>query len=190
MLLVDQGQEWLGEILAPEPWEERPDYQTAPGVVELPDPDLARLRYHLWRRVLGPELKDSWAPLLLGRTSRALFLALRGWPEAAAPRTAQVTLPGCQTARELEAVLAAGKQAGWREEFVDLLTGVLAATGQFAELQAAAMRLAAFTAQTLEPGWPFPPLNRWTLEIWAPEGAGSGEGPVLCWTMAAETQKK
>jgi len=182
MLLVDQGQEWLGEILAPEPWEDRPPYQAAPGVEEVPDRDLARLRYHLWRRVMGPHLQDPWAPLLLGRTSRALFLALWGWPEAAPPRTVQVTLPGCQNAGELAAVLAAGEKAGWREEFAGLLTAALAAAGQFPELEAAAGRLAAFAAQTLEPGWPLAVTCRWTLEIWAP--VDPEEVPVMCWDTA------
>jgi hypothetical protein len=187
MLLVDQGQEWLEEILAPEPWEEQPSYRPAPGVGELPDPDLARLRYHLWRRVMGPHIQDPWAPLLLGRASRALFLALRGWPEAPPPRTVQVALPGCQTGEELSAVLAAGDQAGWRQEFGELLSAALAAAGQGPDdLEAAAARLHNFAVQTLEPGWPFASTFQWTLEIWA---ADPEERPVLVWGASAGARK-
>jgi hypothetical protein len=185
MLLVDQGQEWLGEILAPEPWEEGAPYQPVPGVLEMADPDLARLRYHLWRRVMAPHLKGPWAPLLLGRNSRALFLALRGWPEADAPQMVQVPLPGCRDAQELAAVKEAGARAGWQEQFTELLTATLNATARFPELKAAAERLAAFAAETLMAGWPFPVTWKWVLEIWAPAPADTEEGPVLCWSGAA-----
>ena len=70
LLMVDQGQEWLKDILAPEPWEERPSFGPVPGVQEMVDPDLARLRYRLWERIMAPHLKDPWVPFLLGRTSR------------------------------------------------------------------------------------------------------------------------
>jgi hypothetical protein len=185
MLLVDEGQEWLGKILAPEPWEEKPAYQAVPGVVELADPDLARLRYHLWQRVMAPHLQDPRVPLLLGRTSRALFLALRGWPEADAPRMVRVSLPGCQGAQELAAVQAAGEGLDWQGQFGELLAGALTAAARLPELQAAAERLNAFAAQTLEPGWPFPVTWKWVLEIWVPAVADTEEGPVLCWSAAA-----
>src|SRR5512143_293558 len=81
LVLVDKGQEWLGEILAPEPWDDQPRFGAVPGVPEMVDPELARLRYLLWRKVMAPRLQEEWTPFLLGRTSKALFLTLRGWPQ-------------------------------------------------------------------------------------------------------------
>jgi hypothetical protein len=73
-LLVDQGQDWLQDILKPEPWDDRVSYGPVSGVAETVDPELAKLRYRLWLRVMAPETPDQSVPLLLGRASRPLFL--------------------------------------------------------------------------------------------------------------------
>lgn len=184
LLLVDRGQEWLGEILAPEPWEDRTTFGPVPGVEEIVDPELARLRYLLWERVMAPYLQDPWVPLLLGRTSRALFLTLRGWPEWTGLKKAQVSLPGCRSAGELLAIQRQMELTPWLERFGELLTTVLAAATSFQELQAAAQELKSFVEGTVAPQWPLPLTLRWDLEIWAPEPATTGEGPVICWSGA------
>ncbi|MBM4296052.1 MAG: hypothetical protein FJ126_14280, partial [Deltaproteobacteria bacterium] len=65
LLLVDKGQDWLQDILKPEPWEDRPAFNV-PGVGEMVDPELAKLRHRLWLRVMAPYLEGDYAPLLLG----------------------------------------------------------------------------------------------------------------------------
>ena len=91
-LLVDQGQDWLQDILKPEPWDDRASYGPVSGVAETVDPELAKLRYRLWRRVMAPETPDQSVPLLLGRASRPLFLTLKGWPDWTALRKVQICL--------------------------------------------------------------------------------------------------
>jgi hypothetical protein len=187
LLLVDKGQEWLGEILAPEPWEDRVDFVPVPGVGEMVDPELARLRYVLWRRVMASHLKEPWAPLLLGRSSRSLFLTLRGWPQWTGLKKVQVSLPGCRSAAEWTAVRDAQGTAQWLKEFVERLTAVLtAATADFAGLEAAAQNLEELVAESVTPQWPSPPTWKWDLEIWTPEGKDAEIGPVLCWSGAGQ----
>ena len=62
LLLVDQGQDWLQDILKPEPWDDRASYGPVSGVAETVDPELAKLRYRLWRRVMAPESRTSRSP--------------------------------------------------------------------------------------------------------------------------------
>ena len=184
LLLVDQGQEWLREILSPEPWEERVTFGPVPGVGEMVDPDLARLRYLLWRRVMAPHLQDPWVPLLLGRTSRALFLTLRGWPEWTDLKMVQVSLPGCRSVGEWLEVRGEDGIGQGLERFGELLGALLTAVAGFQNLQAAAQELKAFVEDEVVARWPSTLTWRWDLEIWAPEKAAPEKGPVLCWSGA------
>jgi hypothetical protein len=184
MLLVDRGQEWLGEILTPEPWEERQSFGVVPGVGETTDPELARLRYLLWQRVLAAGVEEPWAPLLLGRSSRALFLTLKGWPEWTDLKVIEVPLPGCRSKEEWQEVKKA--LGRWQEEFGELLAGLLAAAKNLPDLEGAAHKLEEFVNETLMPRWPFPEVWKWDLEIWSPGSPESEaeERPVLCWAGA------
>jgi hypothetical protein len=184
MVLVDQGQAWLKDILAPEPWEERPAFGPVPGVEEMVDPDLAKLRYHFWRRVMAPYLHDSWAPLLLGRTSRALFLTLKGWPEWTALQKLEILLPGCRSAAEWTAVAGEKGVPPWQREFKDRLADVLQGASDPEKLLAAARELNRFVEDELAAHWPRPEVWRWELEVWAPEGSAEAEQPILCWAGA------
>ena len=54
------------------PGTSRVSFGPVAGVAETVDPELAQLRYRLWRRVMTPETPDQSVPLLLGRASRAI----------------------------------------------------------------------------------------------------------------------
>ncbi len=183
LVLVDKGQDWLGEILAPEPWEDRPRFGPVPGVGEMVDPDLARLRYLLWRRVMAPRLQEDWAPLLLGRTSKALFLTLRGWPEWAELREVGVSLPGCRSLAEWTKVEAELGGLQWQANFSELLAALLAAA-ESDDFAAPAAQLQEFVDSTLLSRWPSPQPWKWDLEVWAPAEGEDDLGPVLCWAGA------
>ena len=181
--MVDQGQEWLKDILTPEPWEERQSFGQVPGVQEMVDPDLAKLRYRLWRRVMAPHLEDPWAPFLLGRTSRSLFLTLKGWPEWTGLRKVQVSLPGCRSAEELSRVCANGAEPPWRRRTFGLLGSLLETAAEDQEdLEAAAQELEEFVADKVVAEWPFPVIWNFDLEVWVPDA--EDETPVLCWPGA------
>ena len=60
--LVDRGQEWLKDILTPETWEEPSGFSPVPGIPEMVDPELAQLRYALWRRVMAPHCRTPGFP--------------------------------------------------------------------------------------------------------------------------------
>ncbi len=185
LLRVDRGQAWLQEILTPEPWEEGPKPEPGPGLTEMVDPELAVLRYRLWRRVMAPFLQAPWAPLLLGRTSRAIFLALKGWPQWTLIKRVQVSLPGCR--REEEWTAIQGGSPEWRKDFQALLMAALAAAaaGDLEKLRDAARELNRFGEDNLAPRWPASPPWRWDLEIWARDPEEEAEpAPVLCWTGA------
>lgn len=183
LLLVDRGQEWLGEILAPEPWEEKVTFGPVPGVGEMVDAELARLRYLLWRRVMAPYLQERWVPLLLGRTSRPLFLTLRGWPEWTDLKKVQVSLPGCRSAAQWLAVPGEAEKPQWLSEFGELLAALLDAAASSQDLHPPAQELQDFADHRIAPHWPSAPVWKWDLEIWAPKPA-TEEGPVLCWSGA------
>ena len=183
-LLVDQGQDWLQDILKPEPWDDRMSYGPVSGVAETVDPELAKLRYRLWRRVLAPDLQNQSVPLLLGRASRPLFLTLKGWPDWTALRKASLSLPGCRNGDEWLKVAGEAGQPPWQERFVDLLTALLTAAADNQELQAASRELQEFVADEIEVNWPLPAVRHWDLEIWGPDGAPEANGPVLCWGTA------
>jgi hypothetical protein len=178
--LVDQGQDWLKEILTPEPWEDKPSFGPVPGVAEMVDPDLAKLRFALWQRVMATFLEDSWAPLLLGRTSRSLFLTLRGWPEWTTIKQVQIPLPGCRSAEEFVKIAGADGKPAWLTEFRELLEAVLTAADDEENFQAATDELQEFVDVRITPQWPLPEVWLWDLEVWTPDGGT----PVLCWRGA------
>ena len=184
MLLVDQGQQWLGEILAPEPWEEKSTFGPVTGVGEMVDTDLARLRYRLWQRVMAPYLQNAWVPMLLGRTSRPLFLTLRGWPQWTDLKKVQVSLPGCRSEAEYRAAQGDNEKPQWAERFAELLAALLAAAANSQDLEAPAQQLQEFVDHTVTAQWPLPLSFKWDLEIWTPDPQ-TEEGPVLCWPGAA-----
>jgi hypothetical protein len=183
MLLVDRGQEWLGEILAPEPWEERAGFGKVPGVGEMVDGDLARLRYLLWRRVMAPQVQEPWAPFLLGRTSRPLFLTLKGWPQWTDLKKVQISLPGCRSEAEWLAVGGREQKPRWLARFAELLASVLGAAAASQDFARPAQELQKFVNHTVTAAWPTTPNWQWHLEVWAP-APGATEGPVLCWPDA------
>jgi hypothetical protein len=186
LLRVDQGQDWLSEILAPEPWEKSTDFKPVPGVQEVVDPELGRIRYVLWRQVMGPYLEGDWAPFLLGRTSRAIFLHLRGWPERAKLDYAQVSLPGCRSEKEWQEITGGGAPP-WTGEFSRRLDETLGAAARIQGLSEATRELQDFVDQTITRQWPREPIWHWDLEIWNSESAGEeGTGPVLCWPTAGQ----
>ncbi len=187
LLLVDQGQDWLREILAPEAWEEKPAFASVPGVGEMVDPEMAKLRYRLWERVMAEYLEEAAVPLLLGRTSRSLFLSLRGWPQWTDIKMAQVALPGCRNAQEWQAICGQGGSPPWREGFVELLEACLsAAETDFQELQEASRNLEEFTQNQVAAQWPLPLDWKLELEIWMPDHSEEEEGAVLCWRGAGD----
>ena len=184
LLLVDQGHDWLQDILKPEPWDDGVSYGPVSGVAETVDPELAKLRYRLWRRVMTPDLPDQSVPLLLGRASRSLFLTLKGWPDWTALRTVQLSLPGCRNGGEwLKAAGETGRPP-WQETFVDLLGALITAVADNQELKAASRELQEFVAGDIAASWPWPEVWHWDLEIWGPDEAPEAQGPVLCWRSA------
>jgi hypothetical protein len=186
LLLVDKGQDWLQEILKPEPWEDRPTFG-APGVAEMVDPELAGLRYRLWRRVMAPYLEGDYAPLLLGRASRSLFLTLMGWPRWTGLKLVELALPGCRTPEEWLAAASGDTLPPFQPRFQELLGECLASTRKdFSQLQNANRRLQEFVAEEVTPRWPAPPDWHWDLEIWRPDGELDEPNPVLCWTGAGK----
>jgi hypothetical protein len=184
LLLVDQGQDWLQDILKPEPWDDRVSFGLVSGVAETVDPELAKLRYRLWRRVMAPEKPDQSVPLLLGRASRPLFLTLKGWPEWTALRKVQLSLPGCRNKGEWLQVAGDAGQPPWQGKFVDLLAGLLTAAADNQELKAASRELQEFVADEIVASWPLPEVWYGDLEIWGPDAAPEANGPVLCWGSA------
>ena len=180
--LVDRGEAWLKEILTPEPWEERPGFGAPTEIPEMVPPDLARLRYALWREVLASYLQDSWAPFLLGRTSRALFLTLQGWPEWTGLQRVQFTLPGIHTAEEWLTVCPDGAPPPWQAQAVALLNNLLDEADDLQNLKAAVRELGEFLRAEVLPQWPYPVMGNFEMEVWVP--ASEDQTPVLCWTSA------
>jgi hypothetical protein len=149
------------------------------------DPELAILRYRLWRRVMAPYLEEDHAPLLLGRTSRSLFLTLKGWPRWADLKWGDLFLPGCRSAEEWQAAGGGASPPSWQPKFQEMLAACLTATLEgFLELQTATMRLQEFVAEEVAAKWPSPPEWSFDLEIWMPDKESQDDGPVLCWAGA------
>jgi hypothetical protein len=179
--LVDKGQDWLQDILKPEPWDNGASFGPVPGVEEMADPELAALRYRLWRRVMAPYLQGQAAPLLLGRNSRALVLALKDWPNWTALRRITVALPGCRSGAEYLEVRGDAPRPSWQQRFLDGLAGVLTALAENQDQEASVQQLQELVQEEIVASWPFPGVWNWDLEIWAPEAAPEQPGPVLCW---------
>jgi hypothetical protein len=184
LLLVDQGQDWLQDILKPEPWSDQVSYGPVSGVAETVDPELAKLRYRLWRRVMAPGTPDQSVPLLLGRASRPLFLTLKGWPEWTALRKIQLSLPCCRNSAEWSLIAGQSGQPFWQEKFVDLLGTLLTAAADNQDLKAASRELQEFVEHDIVAGWPLPEVRYGDLEVWGPDNAPEANGPVLCWGSA------
>jgi hypothetical protein len=177
---VDQGDKWLAEILSPEPLEEPGSLSGAPGDIEVLDPEMARLRYLLWKREMGSKLTPESAPLLLGRTSQSIFTSLRkeagGDP---APRV-RLALPGCRTEEEYRAAQKTALE--WRQGFQELLGACLSAADQGAELEGPARELTYWLTEELPRHWPEIPTWTWDLEIFGkdPKAEEGGE-TLLAW---------
>jgi hypothetical protein len=184
LLLVDKGQDWLQDVLKPERWDEQTSYGPVAGVKEMVDPELAKLRYHLWRRVMAPFLKDRAVPFLLGRTSRALFLTLKGWPEWTGLKTVRLDLPGCRNQAEWQKVVGEAGKPAWQEKFVELLGALMAAVGGLQGLEGAHQELQEFINDVIVARWPYPAVWNWDLEIWTLDGAAEESQPILCWRGA------
>jgi len=184
LLLVDKGEDWLKDIFKAEPWEDRAGLGPAPGVEEMVDPELAQLRYRLWRHVLAPHLQDRSVPLLLGRTSRTLFLTLKGWPNWTVPRTLRLALPGCRSGAQWRTVCGDPGRPPWQPQFGELLDALLTTLADGREPQAALGELQKLVEDELVARWPWPDAWNWNLEIWAPDSAPDETAPVLCWSGA------
>jgi hypothetical protein len=184
LLLVDKGQDWLQDIFKPEPWGDREAFEPASGVPETVDPELALMRYRLWRRTLAPFLQDQSVPVLLGRTSRAIFLTLKGWPDWTALEPLRLSLPGCRNRAEWRTVCGDHAEPPWQQQFVALLGALLSAVAQRQEPEEALGKLQEFVEADIVAGWPLPEVWNWDLEIWGPDAAPEKEELVLCWTGA------
>jgi hypothetical protein len=177
---VDRGQDWLGEILAPEAWEEPPEFQALPGEREVLDPETARWRYLLWRREMGAQLLPQSAPLLLGRTSLPIFASLRKEADGGQAPRLNFRLPGCRSQDGYGAALAGA--AAWRRDFHRLLGLCLSAVDEGGDSEGPAQEFSRWLAEELLRIWPGVPPFTWDLEIWGREPkAGEGGETLLAW---------
>jgi len=177
---VDRVGEWLGEVLAPEAWEETPDFQALPGEKEVLDPETARWRYLLWCREMGPQLLPQSAPLLLGRTALPIFAMLRQEAGGGQAPRMSFPLPGCRT--EDDYVAAKEGAAAWRQDFHRLLGACLTAADQGADIEGPAQKLSRWLVEELPRQWPGAPSITWDLEIWGRDPkAGEGGETLLAW---------
>ena len=178
---VDRGEEWLAEILAPEPLKEPGSLPGSPGDTEVLDPETARLRYLLWRREMGSILAPESAPLLLGRTSQTIFASLRKEAGGGKAPRVRFRVPGCRTEDEYQSAKKAGA-AEWLKGFQELLGACLTAADQGVDLEPPARELTRWLGEELPRHWPEVPSWTWDLEIWGrdPE-AGEGGETLLAW---------
>lgn len=185
---VDRGDEWLGQMLTPETWEETGCLTAAPEDIEMLDPETARRRYLLWRREMGVFLGPGSVPLLLGRTSWAIFASLRREAGDGRASKARVRLPGCLTEAEYQAARNVAADTGWREEFRQRLEACLQAAEQGADLEPPARELNQWLTHGLPRLWPELPGWTWELEIWArePKIQEAGE-TLLAWSGLGKT---
>jgi hypothetical protein len=177
---VDQGEAWLAEILSPEPLEEAGSLPRAAADIEVLDPEMARLRYLFWKREMKSILTPDSAPLLLGRTSRAIFTALRQEAGGNQGLRVRLALPGCRT----EEAYQRGRKtaAAWRQRFQELLGACLTAAHQSADLKTRAQELTQWLREDLPRHWPEIPTWTWDLEIWGTDPqAGEGGETLLAW---------
>ncbi|MFZ5447195.1 MAG: hypothetical protein ACOZFS_00960 [Thermodesulfobacteriota bacterium] len=186
LLLVDKGEDWLKDVLKPERWEDPTSYGPVSGVEEMVDPELAELRYLLWRRVMQPFLENQAAPLLLGRTSRSLFLTLKGWPDWTGLKTVRLGLPGCRNRIEWQGVAGDSGKTDWQDKFLELLGALLTGVADHQDLHESSQELQEFISDVIVARWPYPAVWNWDLEIWGMDGAPDEKGPILCWAGAGE----
>ncbi len=180
LIRVDREDFLLGEALAPEIWEEPTDYAALAGDKEVLDPETARLRYLLWRREMGAQLALPSAPLLLGRTSQAIFASLRMAAGGGRAARMRFRLPGIRSADDYQA--ARGAAAAWQGEFRPLLEACLAAADQEGDLPTSAQALTKWSEEQLPRLWPDAPSWTWDLEIWGREpGSPEGGETLLAW---------
>jgi len=179
---VDLGSEGLAEILTPETWEEPIDFTKTPGEMEILDPETARLRYLLWRREMGAHLGAGSVPLLLGRTSRAIFASLRQEGGGVIGSRTRLSLPGCRTEEEFLAARGGEAAPAWLPQFEELLGACLTAADQGADLDRSAQDMTRWLGEELSRQWPGSPAWSWDLEIWAggPQNKEGGEA-LLAW---------
>ncbi|MCL6620476.1 MAG: hypothetical protein K6T55_00090 [Syntrophobacterales bacterium] len=177
MTLVDRGHAWLAEILAPEPWEPQPQFGSVPGLKEMVDPGLARLRFALWQREMVGSSPQPWAPVLLSRTSRAIFGVLQGWPDWTQVVRETFILPGVKSEEEWRRQAEPPWQADFDAELEELLAAAAEGDEALAE-QAETFR--EFLAEEVLPAWVGPQVS-WDLEVWARSPGQEDFGPVLCW---------
>jgi hypothetical protein len=174
---VDRGEAGLAEILAPESLEEPGSLPGSPGGMEVLDPEMARLRYLLWKREMGPILTPESAPLLLGPTSQTIFASLRKEAGGSQAPRVRLALPGCRTEDEYQAARKAQTAGEWLQGFQKLLGACLTAADQGAELEARAQELARWLDEELSRYWPEVSTWTWDLEIWGrdPKAGEGGE---------------
>ncbi|MEW6387663.1 MAG: hypothetical protein AB1491_09145 [Thermodesulfobacteriota bacterium] len=184
MLQVDRGQEWLAEILSPEPWVQRVDFGPVPGIKEMVDPELARLRYLLWRREMGPYLQDPWAPFLLGRSSQAIFASLKEEGGVKQTQPVQISLPGCRSQDEWRKVRGEAGSPGWLGTFQEMLAECLGTAAKGQDVNLPAQKLNRWLEEVVALSWPVQPMWRWGLEVWAVETETEAWQPVLSWAGA------
>lgn len=179
---VDRGEEWLAEILTPEPLEEPGSLSGSPRATEFLDPETARLRYLLWKREMGALLGPDSAPFLLGRTSQTIFASLRQEVGAVHPPLVRFRLPGCRTEEEYQRAKKAEMAADWLKGFQELLGACLTAAHQGADMGPRAQELTKWLGEELPRHWPEVPSWTWELEIWGrdPEAEEGGEA-LLAW---------
>ncbi len=179
---VDLGEERLAETLTPETWEERGDFARGLGDMEIVDPETARLRYLLWRREMGAPLGAESLPLLLGRTSKAIFASLRKEGGGGMSTQVRLSLPGCRTAEEYLAARGGEAVPGWLPEFKKLLGACLSAADQDADLESPTQDLTRWVTEELAQQWPNTPAWSWDLEIWGKAAlVKEGGEALLAW---------
>ena len=179
---IDRGDEWLTEVLAPETWEEPESFTGMPAGKEVLDPEMARVRYLLWRREMGEFLGPESVPLLLGRTSQTIFTTLRMEAGEAAAPLARFRVQGCRQEDVYQAARKIAAASGWQKEFHKLLGACLAAADQGANLAHTAQELSRWLGEELLRQWPEGPSWTWDLEIWGrnPEVEEGGE-TLIAW---------
>lgn len=185
---VEQGGEWLAEIIAPEPWEKPEGLPVLPREPEFLDPETARGRYLLWRREMAAHLSSGAVPLLLGRTSRAIFAFLREQGGAGPVTLPRLSLPGCRTESEYQALKRVAETKKWQAQFKERLDACLRAALKGTDFDSPFQELSRWIEEELLKMWPEEPTRFCDLEIWppAPEVAEGGEALVLWGTPGKE----
>jgi len=179
---VDRGEKWLAEILGPEAWDDPVSFSGMPTGKEVLDPEMARLRYLLWRREMGAFLGPESAPLLLGRTSQAIFTSLRMEAGVGQAPLVRFKVPGCRQQDEYQAAQQALTEAGGLARWPHLLGACMATAAQGGTMEQPAKELSRWLEEELSRQWPGSPITTWDLEIWgAAPRAAEGREILLAW---------